>query len=62
MGGWKDDTFALAEDLDLGFQHPHDGSQLSITPVPEDPAPSSDLYRHNPCGTYIEMQAKCSYL
>ena len=27
-------------------QHPHGGSQLSVTPVPENPMPSSDPHRH----------------
>lgn len=31
---------ALTEDLGSGFQQSHDSSQLSITPVPKDPAPS----------------------
>lgn len=32
----------------LGFDshHPHGGSRLSVTLVPEDPTPSSDLHRH----------------
>ena len=34
---------ALPEDLSSISQHPHGSSQLSITPVPGDPAP---LYRH----------------
>lgn len=44
-------TVALTEGS--GFQHP----QPSITPVPEDPAPSSDLHRHHTCGMHIYMQA-----
>ena len=30
----------------LGSQHPHGGSQISVTPAPGDPIPSSDLPRH----------------
>lgn len=37
--------------FDAGTQHPHEGSQLSVTPAPGDPTPSSDL---RGCTWYID--------
>jgi hypothetical protein len=31
----------------LREQQPHGGSPLSVTPIPEDPMASSDLYEHS---------------
>lgn len=35
--------------LRFGSQHPHGGSQTSLTLVPKDPATSSDLLGHQAC-------------
>lgn len=45
---------AFPEDLGLIF-HQHDGSLLSVTLVPVDPTPSSDLPEHWAC-TYIQTK------
>lgn len=46
----------LAQQLSLlivspgfGYQHPHGASQPSVTPLPRDPKPSSDLHGHQAC-------------
>lgn len=43
MMQWLTELAVLTEDL--GSQHPHSGSHLSITPVPGDPVPlvASDI-------------------
>lgn len=41
----------------LGSQHPHDGSQLPIAPVPGAPGSSSDL-RERTGGAEAYMQAR----
>jgi hypothetical protein len=40
----------------FGSQHLHGGSQPSVTQVPGDPTPSSDLW-HQACMWYIDMYA-----
>lgn len=45
--GWKNAAqAALAEDLRSVHSEPNHGSQASVTPVPGNPMPSSDLCRH----------------
>jgi hypothetical protein len=38
---------------EFGFQPLHGASQTSVTPVPEDLIPSSDLCKHKTCMLYI---------
>ena len=40
---------ALAEDPTFSSQHPHGGSQQSVTPVPEDQIPLSSLCGYQAC-------------
>lgn len=48
--------------LAFDFQHLHGNEQLSRTPVPQDPVPSSELHgnRHS-LGTQMHMLAKLPY-
>ena len=43
MAQWLMALVALAEGLGFGSQHPHGGSQPSLSPVPGNPILSSDL-------------------
>ena len=55
-------VLASLEEPSSTCQHPHDSSQLSVTPVPGTLMPASGLYRckaHS--GVQIYMQAKHSY-
>jgi hypothetical protein len=56
---WKDGLVVRALVVlpeELGFHHPLDGSQPSVTLVPGDPKPSSGL-----CGHQAYMQANHPY-
>ena len=51
FGGWRDGPAVKSSGFfkrtGFNFQHPHGGSQLSVTPAPGgNPAPSSGLYWH----------------
>lgn len=48
---------SLSEDLGFGSQHPHGGSQLSVTPVPGDLMASSDLHGYQTHVWYIDIHA-----
>lgn len=51
----------LAEDWS-SILHPHDGSKLSITPVPEEQMPFSDFLGHRcACHAHTYKQMKHSY-
>lgn len=39
-------------------KHAHDGSLLSVTPVPGHPTPSSGYNDHQACGAQVCIQAK----
>lgn len=49
---------SLLRDPRFGSQYPGGGSQLSVTIVPGDPAPSSGLHA---CTWFTYMQAEHSY-
>lgn len=45
-------------ELAFHFQHPHNGSQLSIAPVPEDPTPSSDFCAYLACPECTDIHSR----
>lgn len=60
MPQWLRVLAALAENLGLDFQRPHDSSHLSISPVapvPGNPTPSFDLRWHQGHNWCIDIQA-----
>ena len=46
MTRWLKSTDCFYRESWFDSQHPHDGSELSVIPVPEDLTPSSGLYSH----------------
>lgn len=61
MVQWLGVVAGLAEDWS-SILHPHDGSKLTTTPVPEEQMPLSDFLGHRcPCGALAYKQTKHSY-
>lgn len=54
LRGWRVDSVVKGTHYSLrgpvfDFQHPH---ELSVTTIPRDPMPSSDLHRYQTCAWY----------
>lgn len=59
-GGWRDCSASKSTGWfrgpEFNSQHAQDGSEPSVTPVSEDPVPSSDFQGHQAC---TWLQTKC---